>query len=84
MSQVLSFEDAIAAHNAEHIIETTGEKDFTMYRQAILVKVLCDFMLKILVHLVYYMDFDREVAIRVCHALRDLVFLSAIFYGAGD
>ena len=71
-------------HNDGHVIEGAGEKDFTIDRQAILVKALRDFILKILVHLVHYMEFDREVAIREDHALRDFVFLSATFYGTGD
>ena len=69
----------MTAQNAEHIIKTTGAKDFTIDRQAIIVKVLCDCMLKFLVHLVHCMEFDREVAIRADHTLRDLVFLSATF-----
>ena len=74
----------MTAHNDEHIIEVEGTKDFTIDRQDIVVKALCDFMLKILVHLVQYMDFYREVAICTDHALRALVFLSAKFYGTGE
>ena len=72
------------AHNADHIIEAPGAKDFTIERQTILVKALRIFLLKILVYLVHYIEFDREVAIRADHSLRALVFLSDKFYGTAE